>query len=177
MNTLACRADAKKLLNGQDPTVSGLYRISGVDWLLAEEEQLSSATTLRLVDLEGLRRDNTMRPLITRSLRDVRQQARERAPPSRKGKFLVENKPNNKHHKMCRQIVSKPPGQQAGDCSRDYPRMKSDEGDEKRYAHLESPKWDNMFAVYDPLEMKLGKILIVASSDYLYAPRSLFFRT
>ena len=31
-----------------------------------------------------------------------------------RGFILVENKPNNKHHKMCRQI-SKPPEQQAGD--------------------------------------------------------------
>ena len=36
------------------PTVSRLYRIPGVDWLLAEQEQFSSATTLRLVDLDGL---------------------------------------------------------------------------------------------------------------------------
>ena len=39
MNTLACRADSKKRLNGQNPTISGLYRIAGVDWLLAEEEE------------------------------------------------------------------------------------------------------------------------------------------
>ena len=39
MNTLACRADAKKMLNGQNPAVSGLYRIAGADWLLEEEEE------------------------------------------------------------------------------------------------------------------------------------------
>ena len=60
--TLTCHADAKKMRNGHDPTVSGLYRIAGVDWSLAEEEQFSSATTLRLVDLEGLPRYNTMGP-------------------------------------------------------------------------------------------------------------------
>ena len=47
-------------------------------------------------------------------------------------------------------------------------------GDERRYAHLESPKGDSLFVAYDPQEMKLGKVLIVASSDYLYTPRSLF---
>ena len=47
------------------------------------------------------------------------------------------------------------------------------EGDEKRYAHLESPKGDSLFAAYDPQEMKLGKVSIVVSSDYLYTPRSL----
>ena len=60
MKTLTCHVDAKKMLNGHDPTVSGLYRIAGADWLLAEEEQFSSAATLRLVDLEGLPRDTTM---------------------------------------------------------------------------------------------------------------------
>ena len=31
MNTLTCRADARKTMTGEGPTVSGLYRISGVD--------------------------------------------------------------------------------------------------------------------------------------------------
>ena len=83
------------MLNGHDPTVSGLYLIAGVDWLLAEEEQFSSATKLRLADLEGSSRDNTVGPLSTRSLTAVRNQVRERAPPNRKGKFLTETKPNN----------------------------------------------------------------------------------
>ena len=46
MKTLTCPADAKKVLNGHDSTVSALYRIAGVDWLLAEDEQFSSVTTL-----------------------------------------------------------------------------------------------------------------------------------
>ena len=74
MNTLKCRAVARRMLNGVDPTVSGLYRITGVDWLLADEKQFSSATTLQLVDLEGLPGYNTMGPLNTRSLTDVRHQ-------------------------------------------------------------------------------------------------------
>ena len=80
MNTLTCRADARKMMGGEGPTVSGLYRISGVDWLLAEQEQLSSATTLRFVDLEGLPQDNTFGPLNTQSLTDVRPEARELSP-------------------------------------------------------------------------------------------------
>ena len=43
-----------------------LYRTAGVYWLLTEEEPFSSATTLRLVDLECLPRDITMGPLNTR---------------------------------------------------------------------------------------------------------------
>ena len=91
--TLTCHVDVKKMLPGHDPTVSVLYRRAGLDCLLAEEEQFSSATTLRLVDPEGLPRDKTMGPLNTRSLTNVRHHVRERGSPNRKGVFLVENKP------------------------------------------------------------------------------------
>ena len=117
MNTLTCREDARKMIGGEGPTVSRLYRIPGVDWLLAEQEQFSSATTLRYVDLNGLPQDNTFGPLNTRSLTDVRRRARELTPPARKGSFLTKNKPqnkNNKHHKMNRQFA-KPPGQAPGE--------------------------------------------------------------
>ena len=66
MKKLTCLPDARKMLNGQDRTVPGLYRIGSVDCLLAEEEQFSSATTLRLADLEVLPRDNTVGPLNTK---------------------------------------------------------------------------------------------------------------
>ena len=97
-----------------------------------------------------------MGPLNTRSLTDVRHQVRERAPPNRRGKFLVENRLNNRHHRMGMQFA-KPPGQTAGEFSRDYHRITPVEGDERRYAHLESSKGDSLFAAYDPQEMKLGK--------------------
>ena len=141
---------------------------------MAEEEQFSSATTLQLADLEGSPRNNTMEPLNTRSLTDVRHQVRVRDPPNHKGKILVEKRPNKRHHKMGKQFA-KPPGQSAGKCSRDYPRVTPLEGDERSYLRRESPKGDSLFAAYDPQEMKLGKILTVASSDYLYTPRSLFW--
>ena len=174
MNTLTCREDARKMMGGEGPTVSRLYRIPGVDWMLAEQGQFSSATTLRYVDLNGLPQDNTFGPLNTRSLTDVRRRARELTPPARKGKFLSENKPNNKHHKMYRQFA-KPPGQAPDEYSRDYPRATSVVGDDKRYVGLKAPVGDSLFAVYDPLDIKAAKYLIVASSDYLYTPRSLFW--
>ena len=165
MKTITCCADARRMPNGVDPTVSGLYRIAGVDWLLAEEEQFSSATTFQLVDMEGLPEDKTTEPLNTRSMTDVPHQVRGRAPPNRRGKFLVENRPNKRHHKMRKQFP-KPPGQTAGEYSNDNPRITLVEGDERRYVHLESPKGDKMIAAYGPQEMNLGRILIVASSDY-----------
>ena len=163
-----------KMIGGESPTVSRLYRIPGVDWLLAEQEQFSSTTTLRHADLNGLPQDNTFGPLNTRSLTDVRQRARELTPPARKGKFQAENKPNKKHHKMYRQFA-KPPGQTPGEYSEDYPRTTTVDGDDKRYGKLKAPIGDGLFAAYDPLEMKAAKYLIVASSDYLYTPRSLFW--
>ena len=72
-NTLTCREDARRMIGGDGPTVTRLYRIPGVDWLLAEQEQFSSATTLTFVDLDGLPQDNTFGPLNTRSLTNVRQ--------------------------------------------------------------------------------------------------------
>ena len=131
MNTLTCRADARKMMGGDGSTVSGLYRITGVDWLLAEQEQFSSATTLRFVDIDELPQDNTFGPLITRSLTDDCCRARELTPPLRSDKFMIENKPNNKYHKMYRQF-SKPPGQVPGEYSREYPRATSVEGDDMR---------------------------------------------
>ena len=109
------------MIGGESPTVLRLYRIPGVDWLLAEQEQFSSSTAIRHADLNGLPQDNTFGPLNTQSLTDVRQRTRERTPPARKGKFQTDNKPNNKHHKMYRQFA-KPPGLTPGEYSRDYPR-------------------------------------------------------
>ena len=156
------------------PRISGLYRIPGVDWLLAEQEQFSSATTLWLVDLDELPQNNTFGPLNNRSLTDVRGRVRKMTPPFQKGKFLALNKPNNKHHKLYRQF-SKPPGQAPGEYSRDYPRATSVEGDYMRYAGLKAPRGDSLFAAYDSYDIKAAKYLIVASSDYLYTPRSLFW--
>ena len=157
MNTLTCREDAMRMIGGESPTVSRLYRIPGVDWLLAEQEQFSSTTTLRHADLNGLPQDNTFGPLNTRSLTDVRQRARKLTPPARRGKFQAENKPNNKHHKMYRQFA-KPPGQTPGEYSRDHPRTTTVDGDDQRYGKLKAPIGDGLFAAYDPLEMKAESI-------------------
>ena len=174
MNTLTCRVDARRMMDGDGSSVSGVYRLPGVDWLLAEQEQFSSATTLRSMDLNGLLQDNTFGPLNTRSLTDVRRRARELTPPSQRGKFLSETKPNKKHYEMYRQF-SKTPGQAPGEYSRDYPRATPVEGDDRRYAGLMAPVVDSLFAAYDPLDIKAAKYLIVTGSDYLLTPRSLFW--
>ena len=79
-----------------------------------------------------------------------------------------------RHHKMYRQFA-KPPGQTPGEYSGDYPRFTTVVGDDKRYGNLKAPIGDGLFAAYDPLDMKAAKYLVVAGSDYLYTPRSLFW--
>ena len=175
MNMLTCREDVRKMMGGHGPTVSGLYRIPGVDWLLAEQEQFSSATTHRFVDIDGLPQDNNFGPLNRRSQTDVHRRARELTPPRQRGKFMTENRPYKKHHKMYRQF-SEPPVQVPGEYSRDYPRATSVVGDHKGNEGLKTPMGDSLFAAYDPLDIKAAKHLIVASSDYLYTSRSLFWR-
>ena len=84
---------------------------------------------------------------------------------------MVENKPNNKHHKISRHFT-KTPGQQAASIQKITPRRVA-RSDEKRYSHSETPMGDSPFAAQDPLVIKNGKILRVASSGYLCVPRSL----
>ena len=72
MISLACHSDVIKMMNGSDLTLSVLYRISGVNWLLSEQNQFSSATMLVFVDLDGLPHGITMGPLSTRLLMDIR---------------------------------------------------------------------------------------------------------
>ena len=79
-----------------------------------------------------------------------------------------------KQHQMYRQFF-KPLDQLPGEYSREYARATSVEGDDRRYRGLEIPMGDSLFAAYDPLDIKNAKYLIVASSDYLYTPRSLFW--
>ena len=62
MNKLTFRADARRMMDRNGPTVSCLYRIPAVDWLSPEKEQFSSATTIRFVELDRLPQDNTMGP-------------------------------------------------------------------------------------------------------------------
>ena len=62
-----------------------------------------------------------------------------------------------------------------GEYSRGDPRATSVEGDDRRNEVLSTPMGDCLFSAYDPLDVKAAKYLIVASSDYLHTPRSLFW--
>ena len=64
--------DARRMLNGATLSVSRLYSITGVDWLIAASINFSSTTALRFAELEGLPSNNTMGPVNARPLQEVR---------------------------------------------------------------------------------------------------------
>ena len=63
LQTVSFAADAMRMLNGARLSVSGLYSITGVDWLIAAGINFSSTTALRFADLEGLPSNNTRGPM------------------------------------------------------------------------------------------------------------------
>ena len=73
---------------------------------------------------------------------------------------------------MFRQVKA-PPGHVK---ERAYPRQVSQEGDVQRYGGLKAiNKDETIFATYDKAEMRKAKIMIVASSGFVYTSKSLFW--
>ena len=101
-------ADAMRMLNGARLSVSGLYSITGVDWLIAAGINFSSTTALRFADLEGLPSNNTMGPVNARPLQDVKLNHDEGNREERPGRFLVTRAPIGQHVKMFSQLSSPP---------------------------------------------------------------------
>ena len=164
MNTLACLSDAGRMMKRIGPAVSGLYRISGVNGLLAEQKAVQLCYHAQIPG---------PRWIASRQYHGTPEHAIPDGcpleglsvdPTSPKSKFVAEKKPNNKHHKMYRQF-SKPQSQTPGEYSGDYYRAISVEGDDRRYNGLDTPKSDGLFAAYDPLDIRNAKYLIGASSD------------
>ena len=164
--------DARKMLNEARQSVSRLYSITGVDWLIAAGINFSSTTALRFADLEELPPNNTMGPVNARSLQDVRLNHDEGNREERPGRFLVTRAPIGQHVKMFRQLSS-PPGHVK---DRIYPKQVSQDGDFQRYGGLKAIKKDEtIFAAYDKAEMRKAKIMIVANSEFVYTSKSLFW--
>ena len=72
LQTVSFAADVMRMLNRARLSVSGLYSITGVDWLIAAVINFSSTTALRFADLEGLPSNNTTGPVNARPLQDMR---------------------------------------------------------------------------------------------------------
>ena len=164
--------DARRMLNRATLSVSRLYSITGVDWLIAASINFSSTTALRFADLEGLPSSNTMGSVNARPLQDVRLNHDEGNREERPGRFLVTRAPIGQHVKMFRQ-VSSPPGYVK---ERVYPKLVNQDGDAQRYGGLTSIKKDEtIFAAYDKAEMRKAKIMVVANSEFVYTSKSLFW--
>ena len=160
------------MLNGATLSVSSLYSITVVDWLIATGINFSSTTALRFADLEGLPSNNTMGPVNARPLQDVRMNHDEGNREERPGRFLVTRAPIGQYVKMFRQVSSPP-------ChvkERIYPKLVNQDGDVQRYGGLKAIKKDEtIFAAYDKAEMRKAKIMIVANSEFVYTSTSLFW--
>ena len=164
--------DARRMLNGATLSVSRLYSITGVDWLIAASINFSSTTALRFADLEGMPSNNTMGPVNARPLQDVRLNHDEGNREERPGRFLMTKAPIGQHVKIFRQLTT-PPGHVK---ERIYPKLVNQDGDAQRYSGLKAIKKDEtIFAAYDKAEMRKAKIMIVANSEFVYTSKSLFW--
>ena len=151
LQTVSLAADAMRMLNGARLSVSGLYSITGVDWLIAAGINFSSTTALRFADLEGLPSNNTMGPVNARPLQDVKLNHDEGNREERLGRLLITRAPIGQHVKMFRQLKT-PPGQVK---EKAYPKQVNQEGDAQRYDELKAIKKDEaIFAAYDKAEMR-----------------------
>ena len=164
--------DARRMLNGATLSVSRLYSITAVDWLIAANINFSSTTALRFADLEGLPSNNTMGPVNARPLQDVRLNHDEGNREERPGRFLTTRAPSGQHVKIFRQLTT-PPGHVK---ERVYPKLVNQDGDAQRYGGLKAIKKDEtIFAAYDKAEMRKAKIMVVANSEFVHTSKSLFW--
>ena len=108
LQTVSFAEDALSMLNGVRLSVSGLYSITGVDWLIAAGISFRSTTALRFANLEGLPWNNTMGPVNARPLQDVRLNHDEKNREERPGRFLSTRAPIEQHVKMFRQVKATP---------------------------------------------------------------------
>ena len=123
--------DARRMLNGATLSVSRLYSITGVDWLIAASINFSSTTALRFADLEGLPSNNNG-TCDARPLQDVRLNHEERNREERPGRFLTTRAPIGQHVKIFRQLTTPPSHVK----ERVYPKQVNQDGDAQRYGGL-----------------------------------------
>ena len=113
-----------------------------------------------------------MGPVKARSLQDVKLNHDKRNREARPGRFLMTRAPIGQHVKMFREIKA-PPGHVK---ERAYPKQVNQKGDVQRYGGLKAIKKDEtIFAAYDKAEIRKAKNMMVASSDFVYTSKSLFW--
>ena len=136
LQTVSFAADAMRMLNGARLSVSGLYSITGVDWLIVAGISFSSTTASSFADLEGLPSNNTMGPVNARPLRDVKLNHDEGNREERPRRSLITRAPIGQHVKMFRQLKTT-----LGHVKeRVYPKQVNQEGDVQKYGGLKAIK-------------------------------------
>ena len=171
LQTVRFAADAIRMLNGARLSVNGLYSIAGVDWLIAAGINFSSTTVLRFADLEGMPSNNTMGPVNTRTLQDVKMNHGEGNQDERPGRFLTTRAPIEQHVEMFKQVRAHP-------ChvkERAFPKQVTQDGDVERYGGIKIRKDDTILDAFDKVEMRKAKILITANSDFAHTSESLLW--
>ena len=109
---------------------------------------------------------------MQRPLQDMKLNHDEGNREERPERFLTTRAPIGQHVKMFRQVKA-PPGHVK---ERAYPKQVNQEGDVQRYGELKAIKKDEtIFAAYDKAEIRKVKIMIVASSDFVYTSKSPFW--
>ena len=94
LQTVSFAADARRMLGDVTLSVNGLYLITLVDWLRADEINFSSTRALRLPDVEGLHSNKTMGPVKARTLQDVKKNHDEKRQDDRRG-MLIKKRATN----------------------------------------------------------------------------------
>ena len=172
LQTVSFAIDTMRMMNGASLSVNGLFSKTGVYWLIAAGMNFNSTTALRFADLEGLPSNKTMSPVNARPLQDVKLNHDEGNREERPGRFLTTRAPIGQHVKIFRKVKTSP--RHVGE--RAYPKQVNQEGDVPRYGELKAIKKDEtIFAAYDKVEMRKAKIMVVASSDFVYTSKSLFW--
>ena len=136
IQTVSFAADAMRILNRARLSVSGLYSITGVDWLIAAGISFSSTTALRFADLEGLPSNNIMGPVNARPLRDAKLNHDEGNREERPRRSLITRAPIGQDVKMFRQLKTT-----LGHVKeRVYRKQVNQEGDVQKYGGLKAIK-------------------------------------
>ena len=114
-----------------------------------------------------------MGPVNAGPLQDVKLNHDKGNREERPGRLLTTRAPIGQHVKMFRQIKA-PPGHVK---ERTYPKQANQEGDVQRYGRLKAIKKvdETIFAAYDTAEMRKAKIMVVASSEFVYTSKSMFW--
>ena len=86
------------------------------------------------------------------------------------GRFLTTRAPIRQHVKMFKQVQAPPSHVK----ERAYPKQVAHQGDVERYGELKIRKDETIFAMYDKVEMRKAKVLVVANSDFVILPSPCF---